>query len=311
MEKLLEALKNTSLSANQVEEIQKSVKQMVEEAKVEIEKKLQDQYNEKVQEAYDTVAAEIESNEAKAEEGYKQALAIIKDLNLRLEQQSREYEDKMEEGYQQAWEMIQAEQSKRQNVEVEVYTEADSKLKQMSEFMVDKLDQFLQLQNSEIYESAYRDIVNDPKMVEHRIALEKVAEIMSDYLSVEELANANSSKVQEATRQIEDMKGRIQILEHRNINLSNKNKQLTESLQTRENQVNESHNQTVVEDKKNRKNDVGNASGRGKRVIKETMEVIPEFNNPVTKKSDDNQLVEQNQLIDEMLVLSGLKDDED
>lgn len=308
MEKLLEALKS-SLSADQLDEVKKAVEAMVSEAREQIDQQYKTQYDEKVNEAYATVAAELETAEAKADEGYKQAQAIIEDQNLRIETLRREYEDKMDEGYQQAWEMIEAEQSKRQNVEVEVYSEANNRLKSMRDFMVEKLDQFLQLQNAEIYESARRDVLNDPKTVEHRVALEKMAEIMSDYLSVEETTNATSAKLQETCRQLEDMHGRIQILEHRNLRLSDKNKQLAESVRGYETQLNESRNVAVKEDRKNRTKDAEKVSGRGKRVIKENEEIIPEFNNPVTKKSDD-QLVESSDLENEMLVLAGLQENE-
>lgn len=304
MDKLLEALTKTSLTAEQVEEVSKAVEAMVSEAIKQVEAKKQAEFDAKVEEAYEKVSAEVEEAEAKAHEGYQQAYAIINDLQLRLDTQEREYETKMEEGYQQAYEMLEAEQAKNENIEIEAMREADEKLKNMREFMVEKLDQFLQLQKAEIYDEACRDILNDPKIVEHRVAVEKMAEIMSDYLSLEELSGTSSKKLTEAHNEIEDMKGRLKILEKKNINLSSQKNQLTEALQQREQLLEEAKKTVVEEERKNRMKETETARGRGQRVITETQEeVIPEFEN--TKKLDENN-DENSELVNEMLVLSGL-----
>jgi len=307
MDKLLEALKKTSLNEAQVNDVVKAVDSMVSEAIKQIETKKQAEYDAKLEEAYDKVQAEIDATEGKALEGYKQAHAIIQDQQLRIETLEREYENKMEEGYQQAWEMLQAEQSKNENIELNVQREADEKLKSMRDFMVEKLDLFLQMQKAEVYEEARRDVLNDPKMVEHRVAIEKMADIMSDYLSVEELSGTSSKRLAEAANYIEDLEGRLKILEKKNINTSKQLHSVNETLRQNEQLVNEARTLLTESEKKERKNSSGTVSGRGQRVINENKEeLIPEFSNTNNKKSDKS--IKEHQLVEDMLVLSGLQE---
>jgi len=309
MDKLLEALKKTSLTESQVNDVVKAVDSMVSEAIKQVEAKKQAEYDAKIEEAYDKVQAEIDATEAKALEGYKQAHVIIQDQQLRIETLEREYENKMEEGYQQAWEMLQAEQEKNETIELHVQREADEKLKAMRDFMVEKLDLFLQMQKAEVYEEARRDILNDPKMVEHRVAIEKMADIMSDYLSVEEMAGTSSKKLSEAANYIEDLEGRLKILEKKNINQSKQLHSVNETLRQNEQLVNEARSLLTESERKERKNSSGTVSGRGQRVITEAQEqLIPEFSN--TSKKSEGKLVneQQHQLVEDMLVLSGLQE---
>ena len=69
MDKLLEALKKTSLNETQVNDIVKAVDGMVSEAVKQIEAKKQADYDAKIEEAYDKVQAEIDATEGKALEG--------------------------------------------------------------------------------------------------------------------------------------------------------------------------------------------------------------------------------------------------
>lgn len=305
MDKLLEALKQTNLSATQVDEISKAVETMVSEAVKKVEAKKQAEYDTHIEEAYDKVQASVDDVEAKALQGYQQAHEIIQELQLRLETLEREYENKMEEGYQQAWEMLQAEQMKNENIEVEAMQEAKQQLNNMREFMVEKLDHFLQLQKAEIYDEARRDVLNDPKMVEHRVALEKMAEIMSDYLSVEDLAGTSSKKISEAHNYIENLEGRLKIIEKKNINQQKQIHNLNESLRSNEQLITEAKAVVANKERKERKNSSGNVSGRGQRVLVESKErIIPEYNNNDANKSD--RFVEGDEVINDMLVLSGL-----
>lgn len=310
MNKLLEALKRTSLTADQVSDVTKAVEDMVSEAISKVEAKKRSEYDAKVEEAYDKAQAEIDAVEAKAIEGYKQAHAIIQDQQLRIETLEREYENKMDEGYQQAWEMLQAEQAKNENIELEVQREADEKIRAMRDFMVEKLDLFLQMQKAEIYDEARQDILNDPQIVEHRVTIEKMADIMSDYLSFDDLAGTSSKKINEANNLIEDLQGQVKILERKTVNQSKQIHSLNETLRQGEQLINEARAITTKNERNERKNGAGTASGRGQRVLSEGREqLIPEFSN--TKKNSGRSPVEgNNRLVEQMLVLSGLQQSE-
>ena len=305
MDKLLEALKKTSLNEEQLGEVSKSVEEMIKEAIQQVEANKQAEYDRLVAEAYDKAQAEIDGIESKALEGYQQAHDVIQDMQLRIDTLEREYENKMEEGYQQAWEMLEAEQKKNESLELEVMKEADQNLVEMRDFIVEKLDLFLQMQKAEVYDEARRDILNDPKMVEHRVAIEKMAEIMSDYLSTEELAGVSSKHIAEAQRTIEDLQGRLKILETKTVHQSRQIHSLKESVQTKEQQLTEATNKLSETERNERKNDSGKVSGRGQRVLNEGGEsIIPEFNGTNNKK--EKEVISESQLVEDMLVLSGI-----
>jgi len=308
MDKLLEALKKTSLSSQQVEDVKKAVEGLVSEAAKQIDNKKKSEFDAKLQEAYDQQAVEIAAIEQKAKEGYQQAYAIIEDQRLRLDQTNREWENKMQEGYQQAFEMLESKQSENNDLSLEIHREYDERFKQMRDFMVEKLDQFLQMSQAEIYDEARRDVLNDPKLVEHRVALEKMADIMTDYLQVEGVVNNNSGKVEQVIRENEELRNRLQVVESRNVRISAKNTELTEAVRQKEQLISEARSHAVETERKNRKNSAGNASGRGQRVITESKgALIPEFSTGVTK-DDEDHLVESNDLLDQYLKLSGVSD---
>lgn len=295
MKKLTEALKK--LFPNQdIHDVEVAVTELVAEARAEIEA----EYNGKLAEAYQQVSEDLAAAEAKAEAGYQQAYEIIMDQQLRLEQQAEAYENAMEEGYEEAWEMLEAEKAKNNNIEVEIYNEFDNKLKQMRSFMVDKVHQFLELQNAEIYEQARRDVLNDPRMLEHRVAMAKIAETVASYLSEDDFAGATSAKLEEANKVIEDLKGHLRVLEARNVRISTQNTKLTESVRGLQTTLTES---TKVE-RKERARIAGNASGRGQRAL-ESEQIIAEYHNPKSNKQED-QLDESNDVLNDLLVLAGV-----
>jgi regulator of replication initiation timing len=190
-----------------------------------------------LEEAYAEVSNELKSAEKTAEEGYTEAYAIISELRNRLEVQGEEYEEALEEGYEEAYQMLKEERSKNGSLEVSLYEEYDKKLAEMKEYIVDKVDQFLQFKGAEIYEQAKKDVLADPRTVEHRNAFDKIVDITSEYLSDEDYASVSSAKVDEAKKQIDDLKGQIKLLEARSIRLSTENTKLTEAVR---------HAQTVV-----------------------------------------------------------------
>lgn len=296
MDKIVEALKKL-LPQAEVNEVAEAVNGLLEQAKTSLET----EYNQKLEEAYAELTNELAEAEKTAEQGYEEAYAIIGDLRSRLEVQGEEYKAALEEGYEEAYQMLKTEREKNQNLEVEMYEEYDGKLAEMKEYIVDKVDQFLQLKGKEIYEQARQDIINDPRMAEHKVALERIIDITSNYLSDEDFAGVNSAKLESATKQIEELKGQMRILEARNIRISTENTKLTENIRQAQELISESRKvvakekkSAVVTEQKERVEKAKNATGRG-TTSNETV-VISEHT--ASNGGDD---------VDQLLVLSGLK----
>lgn len=285
MSKIKEALEKL-LPADQIQEVSSAVEEMLKDAKGELET----EFNSKLEGAYAEVSNELKSAEDTAEEGYTEAYSIISELRNRLEVQGEEYEAALEEGYEEAYKMLKEERSKNNNLEVLLYEEYDKKLSEMKEYIVDKVDQFLQFKGSEIYEQAKKDVLADPRTVEHRNAFDKIVDITSEYLSEEDYAGVNSSKVEEAKKQIDNLKGQIKLLEARSIRLSTENTKLTETVRHAQTvmteQVNgEEHRKQVktVNEMKERAEKSKNVMGRGQvvageAVIAENNSTLHDFN---------------------------------
>ena len=296
MDKIVEALKKL-LPQAEVNEVADTVNELLEQAKTSLET----EYNQKLEEAYAELTNELAESEKTAERGYEEAYAIIGDLRSRLEVQGDEYKAALEEGYEEAYQMLKTEREKNQNLEVEMYEEYDGKLSEMKEYIVDKVDQFLQLKGKEIYHQARQDIINDPRMAEHKVALERIIDITSNYLSDEDFAGVNSAKLESATKSIEELKGQMRILEARNIRISTENTKLTENIRQAQELISESRKvvakerkSAVVNEQKERTETAKNATGRG-TTSNETV-VISEHT--ASNGGDD---------VDQLLVLSGLK----
>jgi hypothetical protein len=210
-----------------------------------------------------------------------------------------ESETALEEGFEEAYSELQKVKGENGNIEVELYEEFDKKLKEMKEIMVDKLDQFMTLQESELYEAAKREVLSDPRILEQRVAVEKMAEILSDYISADQLSGVSSNKIEESNRQLEALKGQLRMVESRNVKLAAQKSKLEE-------QVREAH-EVITEatrvERKERVNRRGNASGRGQRVVNE--QIISEYAAPATS-NNGNDLTEGNDPLNDLLVLSGL-----
>jgi hypothetical protein len=295
MEKIVEALKKL-LPESEVNEVSSAVQDMLEQAKTNLEA----EFNQKLEEAYSELSSEISDAEKIAEQGYEEAYSIIADLRNRLEIQGEEYKSALEEGYEEAYQMLKQEKEKNQKLEVEMYEEYDKKLVEMKEYIVDKVDQFLQLKGQEIYEQAKRDVINDPRMVEHKVALDKIVDITANYLSDEDFAAVSSSKLEETTKLVEEMKAQLRIMEARNIRVSTENTKLNEAVRQAQEVINESRNvvartkkEAVVNEQKERTEKATNVTGRGKT---EEGEVISEYAAP---RNDAG--------MDQLLILSGLK----
>jgi hypothetical protein len=295
MDKITEALSKL-IPESEIQEVSAAVNEMLEQAKADLEA----EFNQKLEEAYAELTTELTEAENTAEQGYEEAYAIIGDLRNRLEIQGEEYKAALEEGYEEAYQMLKAEQSKNQQLEVDMYEEYDLKLSEMKEYIVDKVDQFLQFKGSEIYEQAKRDVINDPRMAEHKVTLDKIVDLTSSYLSDEGVNAVSSSKLEEATKAVEEMKGQLRIMEARNIRLSTENTKLNESVRQAQELISESRKAVskakksgVITEQNERTAKAQNVTGRGKTSLDEA--VIAEH------------AASSNPDLDQMLILSGVK----
>lgn len=296
MDKITEALKSI-LPAEHVNEVAKAVEEMMAENVAALEAEFQS----KLDEAYEQLTEERKADEVIAENGYQQAYDMIQSLMARLDEQREEFETALEEGFEEAYGELQKEKGRNENLEVEIYEEADKKLQEMKSMMVDKLDQFLSLQEQEMYESAKRDVLSDPSILEQRVAVEKMAEVLADYIGDDTINNVTSAKLEEMQKQVEALKGQMRIIEAKNVRLATQNNKLTE-------QVREAHEvitEATKAEKTNRLNKKENASGRGQRVVNE--QIISEFAAPTEKSVKEADLREGHDPLADLLVLSGLE----
>lgn len=304
MEKIVEALTKL-LPEDSVAEVTEAVKNELEGAKQAYEQ----EFNSKLEEAYKELSEELKTAEETAIKGYKEAYAIIEDLRGRLERQQKEFELSLEEGYEEAYQMLLAEKGKNENLEVEMYEQFNTKLQEMKEYMVDKVDQFLQHKGSEIYENARRDIVNDPRVAEHKVALDKVVECVANYIGDEGYTAVNNSKVETVEKKLEELKGQVKILEARNIRLSAENTKLNEAVRETQKVITES----AKVEKKERVEKAKNVQGRGRTV--NDPELVAEWSNNKSenkKTTVDTTLVESldPDLLRQMQVLAGTKNND-
>lgn len=296
MEKIMEAIKKL-LPESDVKEVSSAINEMLNQAKLDLEK----EYNEKLEEAYTELSGELSNSEKTAEQGYEEAYAIIADLRNRLDIQGEEYKNALEEGYEEAYQMLKTERSKNGNIEVELYEEYDKKLQEMKEYIVDKVDQFLQAKGQEIYEQARKDVVSDPRIAEHKVALDKIVDIASNYLSDDESQNFSSAKVEEFQKQLEEPRGQLRIMEARNIRLSTENTKLNENVRYAKNLITEQKQATssqkrseVITEQKERFEKAKNVTGRGQKVVDQEVVIAENVGNNSSE-------------IDQILVLSGIK----
>lgn len=294
MDKILEALKKM-LPENQINEVADAIKGMLKQAKVDVEK----EYNSRLEEAYSELAKELTEAEKTAENGYEEAYRIIGDLRGRLDIQGQEYQSALEEGYEEAYQMLKSEREKGSKIEVDMYEEYDNKLNQMKSYIVDKVDEFLQLKGTEIYEQARRDVLSDPRLAEHKVTLDKIINITSDYISDDNMNAVSGKKLEEAQKTLDEQKGQIKILEARSIRLSTENTKLNEAVRHAQDVITEhkkvavnSRKENMISEQKERTQKAKNVTGRGQT---STEEIVTE--NAHTPSHDMEQL----------LILSGVK----
>lgn len=299
MSKITEALKNI-LPAGQVSEVTAAVEDMMAQQN----EALKAEYKSKLEEAYEEFEDEKTAQEAIMEQGYQQAYEIIAELQHRLDTQREEFEGALEEGFEEAYQELQKEKSKNSDIEVDLYEEFDNKLKEMKEFMVDKIDRFLSLQEKEIYEHAKRDVLDDPQILEHRVALDRVAEAVSGYLS-EDVAGVSAAQLEKAYRVAEELKGQMKIVESRNMRLQMSNNKLNEQVK----EANGLLTEAAKIERTARTNRRTNASGRGQRAMGQD-QILSEYANPEAKNQQKRVVNESvSDPLNDLLVLSGIIED--
>jgi hypothetical protein len=298
-DRLTEALKQL-IPENQIQPVAQAVQSMLTESKNAIHA----EYKGKLEEAYSKLDEEVEAAEAIAENGYRQAYEIIADCMNRLAEQREEFENALDEGFNQAYAAIEEEKSKNNNIEVELYDEFDGKLKEMKEFMIEKLDLFMEEESRSHYEEAHRHIMNDPRMVEHKVAVEQMADILGQYMAHDNYSHVVNKKLEESAKQIEELRGQLRVVESRNVRLHGKNSKLNEQVREAKGLLTEA----AKVDRKERTNRRRNASGRGQRVAEESL--ITEFHNPAAtqqQQQQDQVLTEGHDELNDLLILSGIE----
>jgi predicted Holliday junction resolvase-like endonuclease len=271
-----------ALAALLPEDAQKEVFAAVEGFVGNARAELQAEYDAKLEEAYGIVAEEKQKIEEEGYKGYAEAYQIICDLRDRLEVQREEFEHTLEANYEEAYQMLVEQRAQKESLEVDMYEDYDRKVKEVREFYVEKLEQFLSQKGEEFYEQAKRDVLSDPTMAEHKVALEKILEVASNFMSEEDYHFATSAKLDTLTQQVEELRGQCKIVEAKNFRLSTENNRLTEAV--RQNQ--EVLTENVRGEQKERVKKSKNAEGRGKREP-DRVEVIAEHKVPHAPESGE------------------------
>lgn len=186
----------------------------VKAIEAEAEKNLED--------AYATVAAERAEDWKTAEAGYAQAYEVIEDLRNRLTLQKEEFESHMTNEFGVAKKMLEEEKSKNENLEQAIYEDMNKKLQESREWLIDKVDAFLAKQGEEYYEAARREVLSDPCLAEHRVALERVIDVVGDFVGADK-EYVGGQKAAELTRSLEQAEIAKQRLEAKNHRLMREN----------------------------------------------------------------------------------------
>jgi len=282
MDKIQEALKKV-LPEDQVKDVASAVQEMLDESKKELEA----EYQKNLDEAYTQLSKELAEAEKVAEEGYREAWAVIQEQQNRQEAMREEFEGMLEEQYEEAYKMILEERGKNSDIESTMYEEYESKLNDMKTYIVEKVDQFLQLKGREIYEQAYRDATNDPLMAEHKVVLDKIVDLTSDYLSEEDIQFATGKKLEESQSEAEKLKAQVKMMEGRNIRLSTENTKMQSQLNEAAGLLRDTR---TLNEQKERVEQAANATGRGQVVLENDEKIISEGGEPeVPAVNEDDQ----------------------
>jgi regulator of replication initiation timing len=138
-------------------------------------------------------------------------------------------------------------------------------------------------------------------MAENKVALDRIIDITSNYLSDDDFAGVNSAKLQETSKQVEELRGQLRILEARNIRINTENTKLNEAVRQAQELITESRKvvakerkSAVISEQKERLQKAEKVTGRGTTANDNV--VISEY--AASAANNDH---------DQLLVLSGLK----
>jgi hypothetical protein len=279
-EQLLEAI-----SALVPEDAQKKITDAVETFFEETRKELDSEYDDKLREAYETLTQEKEEAEKVAVEGYSQAYEMICELRDRFEIQREEFDQVLNDGYKEAYDMLMAEKQKNENLELGLYDEYENKLKDIKKYIVEKMDVYLNMKAPEFAEAFKQEVLSDPSVAEHRVALDKFLEVAANYLNEDHYINATSRKVEEVIKTNDQLKDQVRILEAKNMRLATENSKLNESVHRQQEVLTES----VRNEQKERAKKAVKAEGKGKLNTNKEV-VIGEYSEtPVTSRNDESK----------------------
>jgi hypothetical protein len=211
---------------------------------------LETEYNANLESAYKTVEAEKLEAEKVALKGYNEAYEIIVDFKNRLETQREEFEVQLEEAHEQAKDLILAERKKNEELELTINEAKERELHAVKTDLVDKIDQFLSVKEEELHEMAKAQILNDPYMLEHKLAWDKVLNLASDWLSDEDYASVTASKAEELGRQVTEAKQQVKVLEARANRLTAERDKLNEQVRASAQVISEGTEKVRSEKKK-------------------------------------------------------------
>lgn len=217
------------------DEVVSAVESFLDEAVANLEA----EYDSRLKSAYDTYLSDKQNDEKIAVEGYHQALDTIMGLKDRLEKQQEEFDAHLEEQYEIAYAKILEEQKKNEDLEVELWERYEAQLSEFKNVLIDKVDQFLEENQAELYEKAKAEVINDPAMLEHKVAWDKVLNLAADWLSDENYGNVPNSKLEEVSRKLDEQKHEIKMLEGKCMRLTAEKERLDEHFRRSQNIITE------------------------------------------------------------------------
>ncbi len=299
-DRILEALSGLVPDDEAKNKITNLLTSLMDESVAELEK----QYDERLEEAFQIISKERAEDWNVAQNGYSQAYEIINDLRNRLSLQKEEFEQTLTDEYEKAYQMIKEERSKNQELEATLHEEYEKKFQGMQEFVVSKVDEYLAQMEEETYEEARRQVLNDPCLAEHRVALEKILEVTHKFMTEEDTMLNTSAKVEELTRQLEQTEVAKRRLESKSMRLMTENNKMQEYLK----ETREVIEQNMINEQNERLSQARKVEGRGNTVQEPKREVVigEQVDRIATEVPADSN--RQLNIAEQWQVLAGMRD---
>lgn len=303
-DKVLEAL-GALVPEDSREKVATVVTSLLDESVANIKDEMTSEYNKKLDEGYRIIAEERDKDWQTAEQGYKQALDIIYDLRGRLEKQNEEFQSTLVEEYEKAYQMILDERKKNEELESTLYEEFNKRTEAIKEYIVEKCDDFLGEMGDEYYESARREVLQDPCLAEHRIAFERVLDVAKDYLSDEDIMLNTNEKVDDLETQVESLNRHKRQLEAKCMRLMTENNKIHEYLK----ETKELVEKNMLNEQNERLEKARNVEGRGKTATEPEREVLlgeVQEHSAVAEGDTNEDNKKSNTIAEQWQVLAGL-----